>query len=370
VTKTALNIRHATSADYPAIASLLDRILGKIQFEKRLRLWQWRNDANPARTPEIPGFLIVEKEGQLIGVHGLTPMRVKAGDRQFHAACSCDFAIDPTARSVGMKLKLKTLEKEISPLPISTSANEPANKVTLALGGKELSTGQRKFICPFKASGFVRKAVIKKFGLRGKIIPGLCFIILGKPLDWILSLIRRLKSFPKVPDSRILDIDSFDQRFDRFYEKISRQHPIMMVRDSSYLNWRYTDYPFKGIQSFALFRNDDLIGFAVIHNTVDEHGLRFVAILELLVPIGEKAVFENLLGEIFRRAESENADYIVAITSTAEWEKLYKKYGFRTRTSPFSTTTYKNNTGLPDGLFAEETNWYVSLGDGDICYYF
>jgi len=306
VTKTALNIRPATSADYSAIASLLDRILGKIQFEKRLKLWQWRNDANPARTPEIPDFLVVEKDGHIIGVHGLTPMLVKAGDRQFHAACSCDFAVDPTARSVGMKLKLKTLEKEISPLPISTSANEPANKVTLALGGKELSTGRRKLICPLKASGFVKKAAIKKFGLRGKVIPGLCFITVGKPLDWVLALICRLKSFPKVPDSRILDIDRFDQRFDRFYEKISRHHPIMTVRDSSYLNWRYTDYPFEGVQSFAMLRDDEPLGFAVIHNTVDEHGLRFIAVLELLVPIGEKAVFENLLGEIFRRAEKEN----------------------------------------------------------------
>lgn len=370
MSKTALNIRPATSADYPAIASLLDRVLGKVQFEKRLKLWQWRNDANPARIPEIPDFLVAEKDGRLIGVHGLTPMLVKIGDRQFHAACSCDFAVDPTARSVGMKLKLKTLEKKISPLPISTSANEPANKVTLALGGKELSTGRKKLICPLKASGFVRKAVIKKLGFRVRVIPGLCSISAGKPLDWILALIRRLKSFSKVPDSRILEIDRFDQKFDEFYKKVSHRYPIMMVRDSSYLNWRYTDYPFKGIRSFALFRNNEPLGFAVIHNSVDENGLRFAAVLELFIPIGEKAVFENLLGEVIRRAEKENVDYIIAITSTTEWEKLFKKYGFRIRTSPFSTTTYKNNTDLPDDLFSEESHWYISLGDGDICYYY
>ncbi|UCE67747.1 MAG: GNAT family N-acetyltransferase [Candidatus Zixiibacteriota bacterium] len=368
--KNALNIRPAASADYHAIATLLDRVLGKVQFEKRLKLWQWRNDSNPARIPEIPGFLVAERNGQIVGIHGLTPMRVKIGEHQFHAACSCDFAVNPTARSVGMKLKLKTLERDVSPLPISTSANEPANRITLALGGKELLTGRKRFINPLKASGFVRKAILNKIGLSAKFIIGICCVMFGKPLDSVLALIRKLKSYPNVTDSRILDIDRFDQRFDSLYEKISRRHPIMTVRDSSYLNWRYTDYPFKGIQSFALLRIDELLGFAVIHDAVDDFGLRFFAILELLAPVGENAVFENLLGEIIRRAENENADYIIAITSTAEWEKIFKKYGFRIRNSHFSTTTYKNNTDLPDELFSMESNWYVSLGDGDICYYY
>ena len=65
--KGELKVRPAASDDYPAIASLLDCTFGKIAFEKRIKLWQWRHDNNPAKVPEIPGFLIAEKDGQVVG---------------------------------------------------------------------------------------------------------------------------------------------------------------------------------------------------------------------------------------------------------------------------------------------------------------
>jgi len=370
VKKGELKVRPATSDDYPAIASLLDRTFGKIPFEKRIKLWQWRHDNNPAQIPEIPGFLLAEKSGQIVGVHGLTPMRVKVGDRQYHAACSCDFAIDQTARSVGMKIKLKTLSKEISSLPISTSANKPANKITLALGGKEFIASRRKLLKPLKASGFIQKIVARKVGAVGEALATIISILIGKPLDWILVITRYFRSFSKVANAKIQNINQFDQRFDKLWEQVSQSYPILIVRDSLYLNWRYANYPFSGVQQFGLFCDNELLGFAVIHNTIDEDGLSLVAILELFVPPSEKAAFEHLLKEIIKRATQVKAHYIKAWTLVPEWEELFTHYGFKVRDSSFSPTTYKNNTDLPNELFTEDGNWYMSLGDGDICYYF
>lgn len=368
--KGKLRVRSATSADYPAIASLLDRTFGKIPFEKRIRLWRWRYDVNPARTAEMPAFLLAEQDERIVGVHGLTPMRVKVGDRLYCAACSCDFAIDPSARSTGMKIKLKALSKEMSPLPISTSANEPANKITLALGGKELLGGRRKLLKPLKASGFVQKIVASKAGAFGQVLARISGILIGKPLDWILAIMRRFRSFSRVANAGIQNINQFDQRFDQLWRRISQNYSILIVRDSSYLNWRYANYPFSGVQSFGLFRENELLGFAVIHNTIDEDGLCFVAILELFVPPGEKTAFEHLLEEIIQQATQAKAHYIQAWTLVPEWEKLFTHHGFKVRNSFFSPTTYKNNTDLPNELFDEDNNWYMSLGDGDICYYF
>jgi len=370
VKKGEIKVRPATSDDYPAIASLLNRAFGKIPFEKRKKLWQWRHDNNPAKVPEIPGFLIAEKNRQIVGVHGLTPMRVKVGNHQYCAACSCDFAIDPTARSAGMKIKLKTLSKDISPLPISTSANEPANKITLALGGKELIASRRKLLKPLKASGLIHKIVANKAGAVGKALATIISILIGKPLDSILVITRYFRSFSKVANAKIQNINQFDQRFDKLWEQVSQNYPILIVRDSLYLNWRYANYPFSGVQSFGLFRENELLGFAVIHNTIDEDGLSFVAILELFVPPGEKAAFEHLLKEIIKRATQVKAHYIQAWTLVPECEALFTHYDFKVRNSSFSPTTYKNNTDLPNKLFAEDSNWYMSLGDGDICYYF
>lgn len=361
-TKGKILIRPATTADYPAIANLLNQAFGQVPLEKRQKLWGWRNENNPARDRRIPSFLIAEKNGQVVGVHGLTPLRIKVADNEFRVGCSCDLAVNPAARSVGVQIKLRAMSKDISSLHISTSANEPANKITLALGGKEISVGHRKYLKPLKLSAFLRRKI---GGAPGRILGTL----LGIPLDSIMSIARQTRPYPKPADSTIQDFKQFDQRFDRFWDKISKNYPIMIIRDSAYLNWRYANYPFGGVQAFGLVRADEILGFAAIHTSVDEHGLAFAVLLELLTQPGQKKIFEYLLRESIKRASRGGAHYIQAKTSVAEWAAQFKKYGFKAIDLSYSCATFKNNTDLPDELFAKEGNWYLSYGDGDFCYF-
>jgi len=61
-----------------------------------------------------------------------------------------------------MKLKLAALSKDLSPLHLSTSANEPACRITVALGGKRSLVGRRKWILPLKASGLMSRRWAEK----------------------------------------------------------------------------------------------------------------------------------------------------------------------------------------------------------------
>jgi len=370
VKNNKLIVRPATVPDYPAIASILDTINGPKPFEQRKKLWQWRYDANPARTPQIPVFLVGEQDGKIVGVHGFTPIRLKVGEAEFFTACSCDLAVHSAARSAGLKIKLKALSKEISQLPVSMSANELANKITLALGGREVSSGRRKLLKLMKTGGFLRRSVARKLGVAGRTLGGPIGKIVGKPLDSIVAISRRVASFPKIADAKIQNLTQFDRRFDYLWKRASISHPILVVRDSRYLNWRYANYPFSGVESYALVRGEEVLGFGVIHAGVDEDGLHFVALLELFVPKGEKAAFEQLLGETIGRAECLGADYIMTRTLTDEWEEVFRHHGFKVREAHFSSNTYKNNIDIPHDFLAEGRNWYTSLGDGDACYYF
>jgi len=367
MTRTGSIVRPARSGDHPAIAGILDHALGKRPYEQRQALWKWRYDGNPARTDTFPPFLVVEENGAIVGVHGLIPLRIKAGDRELSASCSCDLAVDPAARSAGMKLKLAALSREVSPLHISTSANEPACKITVALGGKEVSCCRRKWIMPLKASGLMSGRWAKRGGA-GKMIAGASVEIL-KPVDWIMAFAHSLKSPKAVAGGKIADVTVFDARFDRFWEEMAKEEMILTVRDSSYLNWRYSGYPFPGIRSFELFRGKQLLGFSVIHLAVDEDRLRFAAILELAGCTGEVGVTEHLLGEAIRHARAAGAHYVIAHTSPSE-EKSFRRMGFLAREMSHSPVTYKNNSDAPKELFADDRNWYVTLGDGDGCHYY
>ena len=328
MSRTGSIVRPATPDDSPAIAGVLDRTLGPRPYEQRLALWKWRYERNPARTGAFPSFLVVEEKGRIVGVQGLIPLRMKAGDKELPISCSCDLAVDPAARSAGMKLKLAALSKDLSPLHLSTSANEPACRITVALGGREVSYCRRKWILPLKASGLMSRRWTEEGGATGGIAGASVAIL--KPVDWMMAISRSLKSPKEVAGGNLVDVTVFDARFDRFWEELAKERAILSVRDSSYLNWRYSGYPFPGIRSFELSRGKHLLGFSVIHIAVDEDRLRFAAILELAGRTGEDGVTEHLLGEAIRRARAAGAHYVIARTSPAEEESL-RKIGFLTR---------------------------------------
>lgn len=367
MSRTGSIIRPATSDDFPAIAGVLDRTLGPRPYEQRLALWKWRHGRNPAHTGAFPSFLVVEENGRIAGVQGLIPLRMKAGDKVLPISCSCDLAVDPAARSAGMKLKLAALSKDLSPLHLSTSANEPACRITVALGGREVSFCRRKWILPLKASGLMSRRWPKK-GEAGEMLAGAGVAIL-KPVDWMMAVTRSLESSKAVAGGKIVDVTAFDPRFDGFWEEQSKARAVLVVRDASYLTWRYSGYPFPGIRSFELSRGKQLLGFSVSHTAVDEDRLRFAAILELAGRAGEDGVTEHLLGEAIRRARAAGAHYLVARSSPSE-DESFRKSGFLAREMSHSPVTYKNNSDVPEELFADDGNWYVTLGDGDGCYYY
>lgn len=364
--KAEVVVRAATPDDYPAIAAVLDHTFGPRSYEQRLKLWRWRSDDNPVRMPEIPGFLIAELEGKIVGVHGLAPMRVKVGEQVIVASCSCDLAVDHSARSAGMKIKLKALSKELSAMHLSTSANEPANKITMALGGKEIPAGRRKLLKPLKLSGLLKRTLRAKAGAIGAGIG----TVLGARADWPMALARTFTKYPALEGTEIKPIARFDARFDQFWQTTSKQHSIMVVRDAAYLNWRYAEYPFAGISSYGLYRGEQVLGYAVIHRSTDEDKLLFVTLLELYVLPEAADGYEQLLGHMVQESVKSGAHYIAARCSTPEEEAILTSRGFRLRVMSFSPATFKCNIEVKPELLAGDRAWYLTLGDGDGCYYY
>jgi predicted N-acetyltransferase YhbS len=352
-------VRPATSRDHPAIAALLDRTFGARPYADRLSLWDWRYDRNPARTGDFPSFLVAEENARIVGVQGLIPLRIRAGTRELCISCSCDLAVDPSARSAGMKLKLAALSEEVSALHLSTSANVAAGKITVALGGTEVAAGRRKWILPLKAS----RLLVRRWAVGGRGRRAAAAVL--KPLDWIMNAVQTARAELRRPVADCGDVAEFDARFDRLWERLAVENTILTVRDAAYLNWRYARYPFRGIRSFERSRGKELLGFGVLHTAVDEDGIGFAAILELA---GDD-VRGDLLAEAVRRAAAAGAHYVIARCSPVD-EDLFRKAGFQPRDLPHSPVTYKNNSDVAQELFANDRNWYLTLGDGDVCHYY
>ncbi len=357
-----MEVRAATEVDYPDIATLLDRIFGPQAYEQRVRMWRWRYAENPRRTASIPSFLLAARGGQAVAVHGLLPLRLKVGDTELVASCGCDLAADPSVRGVGMKIKLRTMSRDLSPLHISTSANEPANRLTLALGGKEIPGGRRKLFKLLRLEKLLTQLLRPRLG---GPIGGLVGALAGYPGTLALAVQRAATRGGSVAGARIETVDRFDDRFTDLGKRLIEPYAVAVIRDREYLEWRYRAYPFPGIESFALLRGDALLGYAAIHVATDPDGYRFAALLEIAVPRGDAGGFAQLLREAVLRGARHGAHYVIARAPSPEWEPAMTADGFFLRLAPTSPATYKNNTTFPDDLFTAGDSWYLSLGDGD-----
>ncbi len=362
-----LLIRPATEEDYDAIADLLNRIFPPVEVEKRKKLWRWRHDQNPAVNDKTPPFLIAEKSGKLVGVHGLVAMLFTVREDILTGVCSCDYAVEPDARSAGMKLKLAAFSKDISPLHISTSANRAANKITLALGGKELETGKLRLMNILKYHGLIHSRLKDKISSG----PAKVMSILGGTFFKMHSALRGIPGKDKMASGYEMNpVSMFGERHDDFWNEISADYDICVIRNSRYLNWRYIQYPFGKIQTWELLHEKKVRGLLAVHHSIDEDSLKFTAVLETLVGRNDQQALDILLNHAVKSAIKNGSHYITADPHDPQNPEYYRRLGFRIRTSEYSPFTYKNNSEIDDSFFDDERRWYFSLGDGDICYYF
>lgn len=359
-------VRPAVAADHFGIAALLDLSFGPRPLRLRERLWAWRHEANAISSCDIPNFLVADLEGEIVGVQGLLPMRVRVGAETVLAACSCDLAAAPSARGAGLQLKHQAMSATLSALPLTTSANAAANRLSLALGGEALEPARVKYIKPLRVGGLLAARARRRVPWGGAALQGAAGLV-DSGMSAALSLYDRLNRPAHPPGTRIEDIRHFDPRFDVLWDRIARRYPVIIIRDAAYLEWRYARYPFAGVESFALITGEELRGFAVIHVSLDDDGLRSASLLEL---VGEEQALEPLLAEAIRRAARSRASYLAAKTSTPECEQLLKSRGFLPRAGGHSPYTYKVNRPDLAKLVGDGGNWYISLGDGDIAFAF
>jgi GNAT superfamily N-acetyltransferase len=362
VTGSTVIVRRGTPADADGIAALLDRAFGVRPRGARERLWRWRAGENPARHPDIPPFIVAEQHGAIVGAHGLVPLRVKVGDDIVTAACSCDFAVDPAARGSGMALKLQAMDRALTPLPMSTSANAVANRVTLALGGKELDSGKVKLIRPLSVSRVLRRRL--PAGMPGRVAAAR---IAGALPDLALAAGRALRR-PSMAGASLETVTRFDDAFDRLWNRVAATRPVAVVRDAAYLQWRYASYPFGGIETIALRRDDQVLGYVALMRLLETDGLRGAVILDLVSDPDEPRVDAVLASAAARRAAAAGAYAVSTLAPTTDTRRVLERRGFVSRESDRSPYTYKANRSQHAELLGDPANWLIGLGDGDAMY--
>jgi len=358
--------RHLQQTDFVSLECLHQKIFGIIRKQK---FWRWKYLQNPAGEQLMA---VCELEGKIVGQLGTIPFKMKVGKEEITGAQCQDILIDKNYRKGGIFFKLEKLARSfVIAEHICFSygfAIELTRRIsTKSLGYKDVGRIE-KLVKPLKISPYLRKTPF----LKGKI-GSVLDTFLKAPLFWAKRI--------KLPSGwNIEQIVKFDKRFDDFWVRVKDDYPpVMIVRDSAYLNWRYSLHPEVNYTSFAVVdEHNAILGFIVLEVKEKVRGFGSLGaevrdvkrgeIVDILVASQNRdKIYNILLACALRFFEEKNVD--VVSCWAVEGNHLYtflQKKGFIKRSTPHSLIVREEipNCVSKDLIFTY-SNWYITRGDSD-----
>lgn len=164
----------------------------------------------------------------------------------------------------------------------------------------------------------------------------------------------------------IKEIHAFDNRFNTLWEKASRAHKIISMRNAEYLNWRYFKEPGNSYAVFAAEKNRRILGYIILRPADRKLRGQGAWVVDLL-DIRDPAVTKALLNQAIQYFDAEGADSLQCYLADPYYEKILKSVGFLKRPSDPKDSEVLvakcNSPVVSKSAFAKPENWFITTAD-------
>ncbi len=220
-------ISTVNSTDTDQILTFYEANLGT--WKQLERFWGWRQNENPYRR-ELKG-VAAREDGRIVGCMSVNSVLLVANNRRINAAWQQDSLILKSMRGRGLGRKLI----------------HEANKgfeLALAKGTSESMYALRK------SDGY-HDAPHAYYLIRVEKPRPLTERSWERVTEYAVVLWRLLMLRPRIDkDIEIREIDSFDPSFDELAISLAKENVLRILKNQTYLNWRYIQCPGKRYKVF------------------------------------------------------------------------------------------------------------------------
>ena len=350
-------LRAYKEGDEDEIFELTKAVWGKKVPEKErwMKGWKWMHIGNPAGASMM---WLAEHDGKLTGQYPLILEDMKVGEEIIKSAQIVDTMVHPEYRRQGIayalgKKALSELEKEEIQL-VYGFPNQQAYPLHMKSGWLD--------VCPFQV-------MIKPLNLENiiemyftcKKLPLRILTIAGKLST---KMVFKSKEPPKVNGLTISQISHFDDRFNNFWQKVSSDYNMIVVRDKKYLNWRYIDVPNAKYIIYVAETDGEVHGYVILGHA-EAKGLTFGYIHDIIAPLDQGNIIQCLISKGVEHFKEEK---VSAIFSQMIPNKIYRnaflKSGFIPNfISKNQFIVYNASSKFSQAFIKNHKNWFIQLGD-------
>jgi GNAT superfamily N-acetyltransferase len=335
--------------------------------------WIWQYQSNPF------GRLIgiADCRGLVVGQMAWVPLRMKVGKRIIMGSQAVDLVVHPKFRRQGIFLKIgQFLAKE---------AEKEGNEVVYGFPNRQAHAGHLKYgwfnVCEvpvlvkplnFNGSVLSESSHFPQLLKKSKLLVRLMATALQTTLITFSFFSRalspiRLKSNDS-QDDRVRMIESFDSRFDDFWEVVSKDYITVVCRDKEFLNWRYSKRPQAKYVVLVVEGNDRIRGYIVLW-TDDRKGLGCV--VDILADLNHRDAIRSLLLKAVEYFRNRKIDLVTCWmlkgnSSAKVYYGMLREQGFVPLywwSNPLIARL--NLSNLAQKYIRDPRNWYITMGDSD-----
>ena len=302
-------------------------------------LWSIRK----AKTAEMAGFTVV------------LPRRMIVDGAPRLCWIGADFSIYPKYRSLGVAMKLrraaKTAIDEGRASFLYAHPNERMQIIHEKVGHAPVGTMVR-YAKPLRFDPYLRKRLGDHW----------LSTAVGKLCESVTRLrSREGKDLPSC-STRLVESPRFDDRFDRLFEQAATCRRVIGVRDSRYLDWRYTRNPLYKTHALLAEDGDRLIGYALF--VLGQDG---VVQVKDVFAAQHDSVERDLIGALIAQARRDSRTSIsIAILEGHPIADTLGEFGFVRRPDCSQMVSYAPPDSPLHDVLREARSWLICVGDRDV----
>ena len=349
-------VRLDMTKDFEAFEELSVISFGEATNSKK-EMYEWLFEKNPYNKSGNMMYLLKEGD-KVIGCDGLLPNELYVNGKTLLTAHSVKSMTHPDYKKQGI-FRMMTENSCVR-------GRQDGVDVVIGLANDQSYPAYKRFGWPtlFEKEVYVKPILINNI-LKRRIRIG----FLAEAVNSIYAAFMKNKlkrHMDKEIEFEILN--RVPEEVQICWDKYKSKYNVLLARDYKYLNYRYNERPDINYVTVLAKLNDEIIGFAILHNAV-ANGSKMTSAVEFFTDPANERYIKTLSNGIAKYGYDNGLEYAVIGTGLyGEYRNALLKNGFMvTRKPP------KNNMMiahiLSDKVTIDEITghekWHITQGDGE-----
>ena len=314
------------------------------------------------------GWVLAKDSGDIVGFLGNIPLTYEWEDQQLIVAATSTWVVEPEFRSYSLSLMSRYFKQKHVDLLLCTTASRETGKAWLGFHARPLPQPDYEKVLYWITGydGFVQAFFRKKSWFPVlPLCPVLSLTLRG--FDFIRNI---FSSYPGHGIFSVFVMQTFDDQFDIFWEKIRKRKKLLVVRNRVSLHWYFSAaLGEKKAWILKCEREGKMVGYAVfIHRDRSDIGLKRASLVDLQVLDNMPGAVEHLILLGIQECGKRGIHLLESIGFDAEKRLAMKCLSPRIRPLPNSPFYFKFKNKILDKRFEHPEYWDGCTMDGDACF--